>query len=150
MTEKHRETSLETQKCTKNPKIWLFFGDYGFLKPHLVSAPIKFMCQISAHWGDNFEHFQAQKISFLRFFKVFLEIPRSCSSIIFGLTRPTFGVNLCSKGWYMTSKNKIFGSNFGLLIGPFWQISGLKKSFFGLFESCFGVVQKLFKYCFWP
>ena len=127
-----------------------YFGDYEFLKPHLVSPPIKFICQISAHWGDNFEHFQGQKIRFLRFFKVFLEVPKSCLSIIFGFRSITFGINFGSKSWYMTSKNQNFASNFGLLIGPFWPISGLKKSFFGLFESYFGVVQKLFEYYFCP
>ena len=33
------------------------------------------------------------------------------------------------------------------VIWPFW---GPKKSFFRLFESCFGDVPKLFRHYFWP
>ena len=33
------------------------------------------------------------------------------------------------------------------VIWPFW---GSKKSFSGLFRTCFGVVQEVFGHCFWP
>ena len=37
-------------------------------------------------------------------------------------------------------------ANFTPVFGPFW---GSKKSFSGLFGSCFGVVWEVFRKCFW-
>ena len=39
---------------------------------------------------------------------------------------------------------------FSKLVPVIWPFWGPKKSFFGLFESCFGDVQKLFGHYFWP
>ena len=32
----------------------------------------------------------------------------------------------------------------------FWSVLGSKKSFYGFFQSCFWLVQKIFKHWFWP
>ena len=78
--------------------------DFEYLKQHLVSPPIKIICQISALWEDNFDNFQSQKSRFLNFFKLFLEAFRSCLSIVFGLKSANFGCIFGSKRWLLTPK----------------------------------------------
>ena len=50
----------------------------------------------------------------------------------------------------MASKIKIFSQNLALWEGHFYHFLIEKSLFFGLFESCFGVVQKLFMHRFEP
>ena len=54
-----------------------------------------------------------------------------------------------AKGRYMTSKIKILVQSLVLWEGHFDHL-GVKKSFFGLFESGFEDVQKLLRHYFWP
>ena len=74
-----------------------------------------------------FEHFQGQITRFLGFFKVGLELFRSCLGIVFGLKRPTFKCIFSSKRRYMTSKIKILGQNLALRKGHFDHFQGLKS-----------------------
>ena len=62
----------------------------------------------------HFDHFQGQKTRFLGFFKVGLELFRSCLSIVFGPKIPNFRCIFRSKGRYMTSKIKILGQNLAI------------------------------------
>ena len=81
------------------------------------------------------------------FFKVVLELFRSCLGIIFGLKSATFRCIFSSKGRYMASKIKILGQKLALLEGHFDHFGGQKSRFFDflkvgfeLFRSCLGII----------
>ena len=65
------------------------------------------------------------------------------------LNAPSFVVFSARKVGIWPPKTRNVGANFSLLRRPFRPFSCPKKWFLEHFESCFGVFQKLFGYCFW-
>ena len=100
------------------------------------------ICSFWLLWGVIFGHLGGRKSRIIDFFKVVWELFRKSLGILFGLKRPTFGFIFSSKGPLMSPKIENFSRNLSVLRGLFWPIWGWKKSFSGLFQSCFGVLRK--------
>merc|ERR1711923_695267 len=90
-------------------------------------------------------------VKFLLFSKLF----GSCFKIVWALfldsEGPYFRVVSSQKKISRPPKSTFLGeilAIFSKLVPVIWPFWGPKKSFFGLFESCFGDVQKLFRHCF--
>ena len=69
--------------------------------------------------------------------------------IVFGLRGPILSCSIGSKKNSRPLKSTFllkFWPCFSKLVPVIWPFWGPKKSFFGLFESCFGVVQKWFRH----
>ena len=80
--------------------------------------------------------FEAKKENcVLNFFKVGLELLRSCLRIIFGLQIPIFMRTLCLKGWYMTPKIKVLGPMLALWEDQFDYVSGEKPIILGFLQK---------------
>ena len=90
-------------------------------------------CQNWYPWCDPFLR-KKRKMCF-EFFKVGLELLRSCLRIIFGLQIPIFMRTLCLKGWYMTPKIKVLGPMLALWEDQFDYVSGEKPIILGFLQK---------------
>ena len=92
-------------------KSFIFSSIFSF-KCRYLTSKIKIFGQNLALWEGHFDHFGGKKTRFLGFFKVGLELFRSCLGIIFELKMHNFSFIFRSKGRHMTSKIKIVCLNF--------------------------------------
>ena len=90
-------------------------------------------------------------------FWLFSKLFGSCFKTVWGLFLDLNGPYLrlvsTQKKFLRTTKIEFFGEKYAIfskLVSVIWPILGPKNTFFWLFESWFGVVQKLFGHCFWP
>ena len=94
---------------------------------------------------------------FLVKFWLFSKLFGSCFKIVWALFLDSEGpylrvVSTQNIIWW-PPKSRFLGEIYAIfskLVPVIWPFWGPKKSFFGLFESWFGVVQKLFRHYFWP
>ena len=115
-------------------------------------------------FGQNFAHFCCFHGSFLTIFWVkqvvfwtFSKLFRSCLGSVWALFStlkcPLLGVFSARKIDKWPRKSRFWVKilpTLAVLRGHFWPFSGLKKSFSGLFQSCFGVVWEVFGHCCRP
>merc|ERR1712030_190001 len=82
----------------------------------------------------------------LTFFKIVWALFLDTEGPYFAVVSAQKKISRPPKSTFLGEISAIF-SKLVPVIWPFW---GPKKSFFGLFESCFGVVQKWFRHYFRP
>ena len=94
-----------------------------------------------------------EKTVFWTFSKLFWIFLGSVWALFSTLKGPLLGVILALKVDKLPRYSRFLVKNLVILAklrGPFWPFSGSKKSFSGLFQSCFGVVWEVFRHCFRP